>query len=163
MAGAGALLLDHEQQGVAVAVVVGGPHPLAVAGGVALAPALLAASGPEHGAAGLERLGQRRPAFIHPIISTAPLDCSCTMAGNQPVGVVADLGQLLGGGVDGRGDRHAFMVGTRARRLGVRRTDPAGRRHRPGASRRRAYRYSPVPSSTRSEATAWMSRSRRIR
>src|SRR5687767_14936980 len=42
VAGAGALLLDHEQQRVAVAVVVGLADPLAVAGGVPLRPPLLA-------------------------------------------------------------------------------------------------------------------------
>src|SRR5438552_11894171 len=59
-----ALLLDDEQQRVAVAVVVRLPHPLAIAGRVTLGPALLARPAPEDGAAGLERLAQRR--VVHP-------------------------------------------------------------------------------------------------
>src|SRR6185295_19439983 len=46
VAGAIALLLDHEQQHVTVAVVVGLAHELPVAAGVALAPHLLAAAAP---------------------------------------------------------------------------------------------------------------------
>src|SRR5512144_84704 len=51
VAGALALLLDHEQQGVAVAVVRGAADVLAIAGGLALAPVLLARAAPEPGAA----------------------------------------------------------------------------------------------------------------
>src|SRR5438067_90725 len=42
-----AFLLDHEEYGVAVAVVVRLPHPLPVARGLALAPVLLAGPAPE--------------------------------------------------------------------------------------------------------------------
>src|SRR5947208_5985355 len=59
-----AFLLDDEQQGVAVAVVVGLPYPLAVARRLPLAPPLLPGAAPEDGAAGLQRLPQRR--LVHP-------------------------------------------------------------------------------------------------
>ena len=57
-------------------------------------------------------------AFIQPIISTAPLAVLLHDGGNQPVGVVVDPSQLFGAGVDGGGDRHAHMVGARARQSG---------------------------------------------
>src|SRR4051812_39151660 len=55
VAGAPALLVDDEQQGVTVAVVVRLAHPLPVARGVALAPLLLAAAAPEDRAPLLQR------------------------------------------------------------------------------------------------------------
>src|SRR3954470_1989218 len=60
VAGAIPLLLDHEQQHVAVAVVVGLPHELAVARGVALPPLLLPAAAPEHGASLVQGAPQGR-------------------------------------------------------------------------------------------------------
>ena len=83
VASAAALLLDHEQQHVAVAVVVGRLHPLAVARGLALAPELLAAAAPEPRPALVQRAPQRY-AFIHAIISTLPVPWSWTMAGTRP-------------------------------------------------------------------------------
>src|ERR1039457_1353271 len=47
VAGARPFLLHDQQQRVAIAVVIGSPDPLALPGGVTLAPALLAAAGPE--------------------------------------------------------------------------------------------------------------------
>src|SRR3546814_786550 len=64
VAGALSLLLDDEQQRVAVAVVVGLAHELAVARRVALAPHLLTAARPEHRAALGEALAQRLG--VHP-------------------------------------------------------------------------------------------------
>ena len=84
VAGAPPLLLDHEQQRVAVAVVVRLADPLAVARGVALAPLLLAGPAPEHGPALVEGLPQGAAAFIHAIIRTSPVPRSCTMAGTRP-------------------------------------------------------------------------------
>src|SRR3546814_15658346 len=65
VAGALSLLLDDEQQRVAVAVVVGLAHELAVARRVALAPHLLTAARPEHRAALGEALAQRLG--VHPL------------------------------------------------------------------------------------------------
>ena len=73
VAGAPALLLDHEEQGVAVAVVGGPAHVLPVAGRLALAPVLLAGTAPEPGPARLERLGQRLRRSSRP--SSAPRRC----------------------------------------------------------------------------------------
>src|SRR4051794_38847904 len=64
VAGALALLVDDEQQHVAVAVVPGFADPLPIAGGVALAPLLLPAPAPEHGAALLQRAPQG--GLVHP-------------------------------------------------------------------------------------------------
>ena len=84
VAGAGALLLDHEQQRVAVAVVGGLADVLAVARGLALAPLLLAGPAPEPGAARSRASGAATRAFIQAIISTSPVPSSCTMAGTRP-------------------------------------------------------------------------------
>src|SRR6516165_8168732 len=87
------LLLDHEQQHVAVAVVVGLAHPLAVARGIALGPPLLPAAAPEHGPAGLERLSERR--LVHPGHHQDLAGPGLLYHGrDEPVGVVGELGQL---------------------------------------------------------------------
>src|SRR5687767_13670201 len=59
VAGAAALLLHHEQERVAVAVVPGLAEPLAVAGGGSLDPDLLAGPAPVGHLTGLERAAQR--------------------------------------------------------------------------------------------------------
>ncbi len=46
-----AFLVDRDEQGVAITVIGGGPDPLAIARGLALAPVLLSAPAPEPGAA----------------------------------------------------------------------------------------------------------------
>ena len=95
MAGALALLVDDEQQRVAVAVVVGLPHVLPVARRLALAPVLLAAARPEPRPPRLQRLVEggivhvgehenvARPRFLDD-------------GGDEAVGVVLDAGQVLG-------------------------------------------------------------------
>src|SRR5690606_12346986 len=64
VAGAAALLVDEEEQGVAVAVVVGAAHELHLARRLALPPHLLAAAAPEH----RPPLPQRQPEGlgVHP-------------------------------------------------------------------------------------------------
>src|SRR5687768_3040416 len=59
-----ALLLDDEQERVAVTVVVRLAHPLAVSGGVALGPPFLPGTAPEDRSPALERLSQGR--LVHP-------------------------------------------------------------------------------------------------
>ena len=89
-----ALLLDHEQQRVAVAVVVGLAHPLAVARGVALAPQLLARPAPEDRAPFVERAAQGL--VVHPGEHQHPPgphlldDCR-----GQAVGVPLDSGEVV--------------------------------------------------------------------
>src|SRR6202042_688172 len=94
VAGAAALLLDDEEQGVTVTVVEGGPHPLTVAGGVSLAPALLPAAGPEDGPPRLE--GLSHGVGVHPAHhEDRPGGVVLHDGGHQAVSVVADLGQLI--------------------------------------------------------------------
>src|SRR5690606_4512569 len=64
VARAAALLVDEEEQGVAVAVVVGAAHELDLARRLALPPHLLAAAAPEHRAALLQR--QPQGLGVHP-------------------------------------------------------------------------------------------------
>ena len=108
VAGALALLFDHEQQRVAVAVVVGLADELAVAGGVALAPDSWR----------LRLQNTVRPwssdmrsvsAFIHAIISTAGRDVLHD-GGDEPVVVELDRAELLVGGGDGGGSGMAAML-----------------------------------------------------
>ena len=84
VAGALALLLDHEQQRVAVAVVVRLAHELAVARGVALAPHLLARRGSRTRCGPSRASGAASRRSSTP--SSAPRRCpaSCTMAGTRP-------------------------------------------------------------------------------
>src|SRR5439155_4496154 len=90
-----ALLLDDEEQRVAVAVVVRLPHPLAIARRVALGPPLLARPAPEHGAARLERLPQRR--LVHPRQHQHIAGALLLHDGSdQAVGVVADSIERVG-------------------------------------------------------------------
>src|SRR5262245_2430184 len=94
VARAAPLLLDDEEQRVAVTVVVGLAQPLAVARGVALAPQLLAAAAPiDHPA-----LGERRAhgVLVHPgQHEDAAGALFLRDGGNEPVGVPRD-GRDLG-------------------------------------------------------------------
>src|SRR5579864_5080953 len=90
VAGTLAVLVDDEQHHVAVTVVVGLADPLAIAGGVALGPPLLAAAAPEHGPARLQRLPQRGrvgPGDHQHVAGRRLLHD----AAHEPVGVVADV------------------------------------------------------------------------
>ena len=96
MAGAAALLLDHEQQRVAVAVVVRLAHELAVAADV---------SPLRHTSWRLRLQNTMRPsssvmrsvsAFIHAIISTSPVLDVLDDRRHEAVGVERDGGELLG-------------------------------------------------------------------
>ncbi len=120
-------LVDRDQQCVGVAVVCRRLHPLAVPGGLALAPVLLAAAAPEPAPAGSQGTAQRLG--VH-VAEHQDLTCPAVLhdRGNEPLFVETDPGDVLVGEVN----RHTV------------------------------HRYSPVPSSRRSEATAGMSRSRRI-
>src|SRR5262245_19539261 len=94
VAGAAALLLHDEQERVGVAVVVGLAQPLAVAGGVALAPQLLSAAAPIHHAA----LGERGPdrVLVHPRQHEHPTGALLLRdRGNEPVDIPRD-GRDLG-------------------------------------------------------------------
>src|SRR5205823_11084572 len=64
VAGPPPFLLDHDQQRIAVAVVVRLPHPLPVARGVTLPPVLPAGAAPEPAPARGERAAQRLR--VHP-------------------------------------------------------------------------------------------------
>ena len=117
VAGAGALLLHHEEERIPVAVVVGGPDPLTVARRISLAPTGLPAAGPEDGPPRLKRLDDS--VAVHPghhQHRAAPVRLDD--GGNQTVGVVLDPSQLFGAGDDGGDYRHAHMVGARARQSG---------------------------------------------
>ena len=97
-----ALLVDGDQQCVAVAVIGRRPHPLAVAGGLALAPVLLPAPAPEPGASGGEGTPQRlrvHPAEHQDVFGLPVLHDSCH---ETPV-VKTHLGELLVGEPNGRG------------------------------------------------------------
>src|SRR5215472_16457153 len=96
-----ALLVDDEQHRVAVTVVVRLADPLAVAGRVALGPALLSAPAPEHCPPRLEGLAQRGlvgPGHHQHVARGGLLH----HAAHEAVRVVPDLGQLVLSG----GDRH---------------------------------------------------------
>ncbi len=109
VAGAPPLLLDHEEQGVDVAVVERLPDVLAVARGLALAPVLLAAPAPVPHASGLERAAQR--GLVHPgehehLAGALLLDDRA----DQAVGVVVHTRQLGLGGRDRRDGRGVGAV-----------------------------------------------------
>src|SRR5205085_4963141 len=120
VAGARALLVDHEEQRVAIAVVVRLPDPLPVPRRLALAPVLLPATGPEPGAAGLEGLAERSVVHVGEHEDrTGPRVLDDRR--DEPVGVVLHPGQML----RRRGDRsggerggHAAIVVARFRRPG---------------------------------------------
>src|SRR3954453_6316528 len=94
VARAGALLLDLEEQHVAVAVVVRLADPLALAGGLALDPDLLARPAPVRHAAGVERLAQR--GCVHPRHHQHLAGAELLRDRRDEAGVVvADAGQLF--------------------------------------------------------------------
>src|SRR5690606_26488994 len=108
VAGAATLLLDLEQQDVAVAVVVGLTDPLALARRLALAPHLLAAAAPEHRAALGQRGSQR--VLVHPRHhQDSTVDDVLHDGRHEPGRVVADPAQLL----VGHGDRAGRGAGVR--------------------------------------------------
>src|SRR5436309_508370 len=109
VARAPALLLDHEEHGVAVAVVVRLPYPLPVARGLALAPVLLAGAAPEPASPGGERAAQRL--LVHPR-ELEHLACPLLLddRGHQAVGVEQDLAQVVLVDSDRRSRGHAPMV-----------------------------------------------------
>ena len=101
VAGAGADLVDLDQEGVAVAVQGHGPHVLVVAGGVPLAPVLPPGAGPE----GHPPLGQgaTQGLVVHPpdhedLAGVELLDDGAHQAGGVPF----ETGRQ-GGGQDGFG------------------------------------------------------------
>ena len=90
----GALLIDHHQQHITIAVVAHAAHVLAVPRGLPLAPEFLSAPTPEPGAPGLERLAQRLAA--HPGEHQDGLVAGLLDDGrNQAVVVEFDPGQLV--------------------------------------------------------------------
>ena len=173
MAGAAALLVDEEQQGVAVAVVVAwrtnwtspDVSPL------------------RHTSCRLRLQNTVRPsasvsrsvsAVIHAIISTSRVVASCTMAGTRPSALyvtcascssVATIGWAedvsVGGGVVVGGVVVGGVVAGTPPSYG---DSGAGQASiRAPLRRRSAYRYRPVEASPRRlAATAWTSRSRRM-
>src|SRR5438552_13549183 len=177
VAGAPALLLHHDEHGVAVAVVVRLAHPLAVARRVALAPVLPAGAAPEPRAACGQRAAQRL--LVHPRQREHPAGAVLLDdGGHQPVGVVGDLAEVVVGEGDGRCRGHASIVRVgllRTRRLGAVRDRPRGSapaaRWRAGAPAPRGTRWPPRPgrgrarrgratSATRSSAPARRSAAR---
>ena len=106
VAGPGTLLLDHEQQGVAVAVVGGPADPLPLARRVALAPLLLPRCGSRTPCGPLRGCGAGWSAFIHAIISTSPVLSSCTMAGTRPSALYVDRVEVGVEDGDRGGGRH---------------------------------------------------------
>ena len=116
-----ALLLDDEQQHVAVAVVGRPAHELAVTGGVALAPHLLARAAPEHRAALLEALAQGglgHPGHHQHLTRALVLHDG----GHQTVGVVLHRVEVGLADRDGRGRRHgrSWYEGVRRSSAGFR-------------------------------------------
>src|SRR5437588_845285 len=110
VARAPALLLDDDQQGVAVAVVVGPAQPLPIARGLPLAPVLLAGTAPEPGPARRERAPQGllvHPAQHQHLAGAVLLDDG----GHEALGVVGDLGHVGVARLDGCGGGHGPMVG----------------------------------------------------
>ncbi len=126
VAGPPALLLDDQEQGVAVAVVVRLADPLAVARGLALAPVLLAAAAPEPGPAGLQGPPQRL--VVHPgQHEHGARSLLLHDGGDQPVGVEANLGQVSS----------ATAMGVATVMIGMLRASPAAPRGT-GRCRRRS-------------------------
>ena len=78
-----ALLVDLDQQGVAVAVEAHLPDPLAVAGGLALDPVLLRER-LQYVARPVVSVRASASSSIQPSISTSPVSCCCTTAGTRP-------------------------------------------------------------------------------
>src|SRR5439155_2652552 len=110
VARAPSLLLDDEQQGVTVAVVVGAAHPLPVARRLALAPVLLPGAAPEPAPPGRE--GPPQGLLVHPaehqhLAGAVLLDDGR----NEALAVVGDLGQIGVARLDGCGGGHGPMVG----------------------------------------------------
>src|SRR5580658_6541785 len=137
-------LLDAQQQRVAVAVDPQLARVLDVPRGVALAPELLAAAAPVPDAPGLDREAERLLVHVgdaQHAVRVGVLDDD----GHEPRRVEADQPEDL------RVDDERRAVGHGG---------PLTRRFYAVASG--AHRYSPVPPLMRSDATAWMSRSRRI-
>src|SRR5438270_9950549 len=94
VARAPALLLDHEEHGVAVAVVVRLPHPLPVARGLALAPVLLSGAAPEPAPPGGKRAAQGL--LVHPgELEHFAGPVLLNDRGHQAVGVERDLAQIV--------------------------------------------------------------------
>src|ERR1035441_3005904 len=102
------LLVDLDQQGVTVAVVVDAAHVLAVARGLALAPVLLSATAPEPGPSGVERAaeglavhpGEHEDGTVGGILDDGP-DQTVPVEGDPiELGVgKGDRGGRVGGGV----------------------------------------------------------------
>ena len=110
MARPSALLLHHEQQRVSIAVVVRLPNVLAVAGGLPLAPVLLAGPAPEPRASGFQGALQRLPVHPRHHQNPAPL-VLLDDGGHQPVVVERHLVQRSGGSFYWRDCRHRPIVG----------------------------------------------------
>src|SRR5207302_5482883 len=108
VARAPALLFDHEQHGVAVAVVVRLPYPLPVARGLALAPVLLSGAAPEPAAPGGKGAAQRllvHPRQLQHLAGALLLDDGR----HQPVGIERNLAQVTLVDSDRRGGGHGSM------------------------------------------------------
>src|SRR3954466_10509139 len=110
VAGAPPFLLDREEHGVAVAVVVRLPHPLPVARGLALAPVFLAGAAPEPAPPGGKRAAQGllvHPGELEHLAGPVLLDDR----GHQAVGVERDLAQIVLVDPNRRGGGHSSIVG----------------------------------------------------
>src|SRR5437588_5143118 len=109
VAGAPPFLLDREEHGVAVAVVVRLPHPLPVARGLALAPVLLTGAAPEPAPPGGKGAAQRlivHPRQLQHLAGAVLLDDGR----HQPVGVERNLAQVTLVDSDRRGGGHGSML-----------------------------------------------------